>query len=114
MGADDAAAKQLKLKLGGISSRLVSGEAIFTERVKVLDDHQMRLPCARLLWQSCPGNTKSFEFDIGEVGDVRQAFVLPVTNASMVVDDDVACCMVSLLRLCDSSVADVLRLHFCL
>ncbi|CAJ1393276.1 unnamed protein product [Effrenium voratum] len=101
---DCAKGSALKLKLGGLSSRLVSGEAIFTERVKVLDDHQMRLPCARLLWQSCPGNTKSFEFDIGEVGDVRQAFVLPVTNASMVVDDDVACCMVSLLRLCDSSV----------
>lgn len=101
----NAGAKQLKLK--GISGRLVNGSAIFTERIKVLDDNQMRLPCARLLWQACPHNTKHFDFEIGDLPDVRQAFVLPVTNASMVVDDDVACCMLSLLRYCESSVAQV-------
>lgn len=100
-----AGAKQLKLQ--GISSRLVNGAAIFTERIKILDDNQMRLPCARLLWQACPNNTKTFDFAIGDLPDVHKAFVLPVTNASMVVDDAVASCMLSLLRFCESSVSQV-------
>ncbi|CAK9015626.1 Dynein heavy chain 8 [Durusdinium trenchii] len=96
-----------KLKVCGLSQRLVSGAAVFTERIGVLEEKQLRLPCAKMLWQHCPSNTKTFEFKPGELPEVLSAFVVPLSQAGMVIDHEVASCMISLVRLCESSVAQV-------
>ena len=96
-----------KLKVCGLSQRLVSGAAVFTERIGVLEEKQLRLPCAKMLLQHCPSNTKTFEFKPGELPEVLSAFVVPLSQAGMVIDHEVASCMISLVRLCESSVAQV-------
>ena len=82
------------LALDGFSSRLVSGDPVFTHRLRKNENSQIRVPAARFSWQKCPENVCIFtNFD----DPVDTVYVMPFSNPELKLETDVAEAMIHLL-----------------
>ena len=97
-----------KLDLPGFSKRLVSGSAMFTNRLPGMGNSQIRVPSARLYWENCPDNVCSFT---GVLQDsVEIVYVMPFSNPELKLEIKVAQVMVDLLVAAQGTLQQASRL----
>lgn len=100
-----------RLHLEGLHARLVSGNPIFTERIRALADQQLCIPASQAFWEYLPGNLQAIDFQVLDLPDVKTAYVMPLCIANLEIDDDIADCLVAFLRCCEQPISEAPSPH---
>lgn len=87
------------------SSRLVTGDAHFSQRIRALNYCQVRVPCARLFFKCAPGNVVLVQ-NVQSM-NLDAVYVMPLGHPDLPVEEGNAEIMVGLLAVADKSPASV-------
>ena len=87
------------------SSRLVTGGAHFSQRIRALNYSQVRVPCARLFLQGTPGNVVLVQ-NVQSM-NLEAVYVMPLGHPELPVAEGNAEIMVGLRAVADKSPASV-------